>query len=119
MKKFLFSLAAILCCTLMATAFVSCSDDDDEPAGPYQYSMGFSKVQGSDVLNEMGTIEDAFTEALGVADCTKTFTYNSDAALTTACKKAESTLAGQTLKGSYTFVATNESTGKRVYSWSN
>lgn len=105
----------------MAAAFVSCSDDDDEPAGPYQYSMGFSKVEssGADVLTEMCTIEDAFTAALGVADCTKTFTYNSDAALTTACKKAESTLAGQTLKGSYTFVATNESTGKRVYSWSN
>lgn len=81
--------------------------------------MGFTQVQGSDVLSEMGTIEDAFNEALGVEDCTETFTYSSDAALTTACKKAETTLAGKTLKGSYTFVATNESTGKRVYKWSN
>lgn len=117
MKKFLISLAAIVCCTLMVATLASCGDDDNEPTGPFHYSMGFSRIESSDALTEMGIIEDAFFEALGVDD-TK-FQYDSDAQVASACKKAESTLKGVTLKGSYTFVVTNESTQKKVYTWSN
>lgn len=118
MKKFLFSLAAILCCTLMAATLASCDDDDNNEAkGPFQYSMGFSKIVSSDALNEMGIIEDAFEDALGVED-TK-FQANSDAEVVAGCKKAETALKSKTFKGTYTFVVTNESTYTKVYTWSN
>lgn len=117
MKKFLISLAALICCSLMVATFVSCDDDNDEPKGPYQYSMGFSKIASSDALNEMGTIQEAFYEALGV-EGTK-FQYNSDAEVVSGCKKAENNLKSVTLKGKYTFEVTNETTYKKVFTWSN
>lgn len=117
MKKFLISLATIFCCTLVIATFASCDNDDNETAGPYQYSMGYSKIESSEALSETSTISNAFREALGVQG--STFQYNNDAAVVAACKKAETTLNGMTFKGSYTFVITNESTLKKVFTWSN
>lgn len=119
MKKFLITLAAVICCALTVTVFASCSDDDNTSGGPYTYSAGFSKVEGSNILTEMGDIEDIFSEALNVEDCTDNFKYDSDAEVIAACKKAETTLNGLTIRGSYTLVVVNKTTNKTVFTWSN
>lgn len=118
MKKTLMAVMAVFCYTLMAATFTSCGDDDDSQSGPYHYSMGFSKISGSNVLEEMGTIEDAFGEALGVEKISD-FTANSDNEVVTACRKAATTLKKETFSGSYTLEVKNESTQKKIYSWSN
>lgn len=117
MKKFLFMLAAVCCCTLMVATLSSCGDDDDDtPAGPYTYRISMTKAEGSmDVITE---IFDVFEQALGVAS-TSSFTANSDAEVVAGCKKAEATLNNMTISGSYTFVATNETTNKVIYTWSH
>lgn len=117
MKKFLISLVAILCCTLMVATFASCDNEDNDPIGPFQYSMGFSKIVSSDALTEMGIIQNAFYEALGVEGTS--FQYDSDTNVVSACKKAEATLNSMAFKGSYTLKVTNETTQKTVFSWSN
>lgn len=116
MKKILFMLAAVFCCTLMATSLISCGDDDDTPAGPYNYSVGFSKISGSS--DETKQIYATYKEALGVESTSK-FTANSDAVVVAGCKKAEEKLNQMSFKGSYTVQTTNETTLKVVHTWSN
>lgn len=118
MKKSLMAFMAVFCCAVMAFSLTSCSDDDDTQSGPYSYSMGFSKVMGSNAMEEMSIIESAF---IGALDLEKTgdFTAASDKEVVTACKNAEAALKNETFTGSYTFVIKNETTQKKVYTWSN
>lgn len=119
MKKFLFSLAAVFCCTLMAFTLASCGDDDDNTTGgPYEYKVGFTRVEGSNVLGEMGAITDVFEEELGVED-SGSFTYKSDKEVAAACKGVKTRLDAMTLSGTYTVVVQNRSNLKYVFTWSN
>lgn len=103
---------------LMALAFVTlqftaCSKDDDVQT--IYYSMGFSSMSASglEFITEMGVIENAFKDALGVSDAT--FSLNGtveecDAKVKAACEKAKGKLVDKvwSFDGKYTVTRAQE-----------
>ena len=117
-KSFIFKSMLMIALICMPFVFASCSDDEDEVT-TVMYSMGFDSLNTGD-LSEMATIEAAYQYALGVND--NTFTLSGsvsecDRKVISACKNAESALKSKTLKGTYSFVVTNYTSQKEVYSY--
>ena len=117
-KSFIVKSMLMIALICIPFVFASCSDDEDEVTA-VMYSMGFDSLNTSD-LSEMATIEAAYQHALGVND--NTFTLSGsvsecDSKVISACKNAESALKSKTLKGTYSFVVTNYTSQKEVYSY--
>ena len=105
---------ALVC---MPFVFASCSDDEEVTT--VMYSMGFNSLNTSD-LSEMGAIESAYWQALGVNDSYFSLSgtiKECDNKVLSACKNAENTLKSKTFKGSYLFVVNNNVSGKEIYSY--
>lgn len=118
MKKFLFMLAAVFCCTLMAVTLTSCGDDDDNtPSGPYTYTVSMSRASGSEALQIFAAYKTALKEAGLEVESTSDFKANSDAIVVAACKKAEENLNSMDIKGSYTVNTTNKTLDKVIHTW--
>ena len=62
MKKFLFTLAAVLCCVMVSTMFTSCSKDDDSEFGSYYAETVGDNYFGDLVCNQM---DNALSSAFG------------------------------------------------------
>ena len=117
-KSFIFKSMLMIALICMPFVFESCSDDEEEVT-TVMYSMGFDSMTTSD-LSEMGTIETAYRQALGVNSSTFTLSGSvseCDSKVKSACKNAENTLKSMTLKGSYLFVVTNYTSQKEIYSY--
>ena len=122
MKKFMMTLAAVLCCALTTVVFTSCGSDDD--VRDYTYSIRFSgfyyNAEGdfnfSDWTHEVAA---AYENALGVTSGTFTFhgtESECNERVSECCKKAEETV--DNIKGaSATVSVTNDTTGKTVYTY--
>ena len=132
MKKYFMTLAAVLCCAMIVTAFTSCNKDEND-VRTYSYTITFdnyfySSHESLDFDNPpsdggfsswMNSILGAYKNSLGVSS--DTFTLNGtqsecDAKVYEACKKAEETV--KNIKGgSATVAVTNTTAGKKVYSY--
>lgn len=109
-------LIALACLPFVST---SCSDEEVEQVTTIHYSMGFEELATSDRA-ELGVIEAAFQQALGVSS--NSFTLpgtisECDGKVKSACLDAENTLKAKTFKGKYTFVVTNFTSQKKIYSY--
>lgn len=102
--------------------FVACSDDDDSSI--VFYSMGFDSTSFSggsleEMSNELGTIENAYKNAIGVSDASFTMDGSSsscDKKVKAACEKAVSALQGKTFKGTYVFSVKNQNENTTIHS---
>ena len=127
MKKYLMTLAAVLCCALTITVFTSCGSDDEE-VRDYTYSFGFSSIHYSHVSTSSNPSSDwsleitsAYRQALGVTSDTFTFHGTESECndrVSSCCKKAEETVQNIPGGGTATVVITNNTTGKIVYTYS-
>ena len=83
MRKFMMTFAAVLCCTMIATVFTSCSkDDDDSNQAVYKYvAEGDITVTGSFTLG-VADYQSAIDNALGNA----VLTVKDDAKVVAACE---------------------------------
>jgi hypothetical protein len=125
MKRFLMTLAAVLCCTMITTVFTACSDDENEPR---TYTYNISLEIGSyvwtdddkmDVSQWYNAIIGAYMTEIGVK--TETFTLKGtraecDQKVLEACQKAEEKVA--TISGGTGIVTVkNETTSKTIYTY--
>ena len=124
MKKFMMTLAAILCCALTITVFTSCGSDDD--VRDYTYSIRFSgfyyNAEGDFKFSDwMHEVAAAYENALGVTSDKFTFhgtESECNERVSECCKKAEETVQNIPGGGTATVVITNNTTGKIVYTYS-
>lgn len=107
---------ALVCLPFVAT---SCSDDEEDEVTTVRYSMGIETMTTSD-MSEMGVIEAAYQQALGVNSNSFSLTgtvSECDGKVKSACVNAENTLKAKSFKGHYTFVVTNFNSQKNIYSY--
>lgn len=122
MKKFLMTLAAVLCCAMVTNVCTSCTNDDASNT----YSMGFddyfyANVDEVTINGEVSVIEATFRNAiqqnLGVTVKKSSFYYEGGAdKVKAACEKAGAELNKKTFKGHYVYVVSSTTT---VYTWKN
>ena len=122
MKKFLMTLAAVLCCAMTTTVFTACSDDENEPK-TYTYrlamvigSYGWTGDGGGSTewykavtgiyMDELGVTTELFTMYGTRAEC--------DQKVLEACQRAEKKL-DNLRRGYATITVRNETTNKSVY----
>lgn len=118
MRKILFTLVALFCCTLMVATFTSCGSDDDDTdtGGPYNYEV---KVDCSSIV-EAVQVKTIFLYDYGVSG----YNYivgDNDSEVYTKCKNAESKFKADTddMTNAFTLTVTNQQTNKQVYKYSN
>lgn len=123
MKKFMLSLAAVLCCAV--TVFTACSEDDKNEPKEYTYNISLSIVGYTWTNDNMNYSEwyaavmGAYMTAIGVT--TETFTLQGtqaecDQKVLEACQEAEKKVA--TLGGGTAIITVkNVTTRKTVYTY--
>lgn len=121
MKKLLFMLAAVFCCTLMATSLISCSEEDEYPAGPHKYLVTVNAKETQMSIDEINMVFGTYKDALGLKTLSdlSEFTANSDEEVIAGCKKAEAELNTMEFKGKGRFETMNGTTGKIIHVWEN
>lgn len=109
----------LLAVALMGIVFTACSDEDNNIV----YSAGISTYHeaGEDALVNLRKVEKAYLEALNVSETPFILTgtvEECDAQVKAACERAQAEVEAMGLTGlSFTYVVTNQNTGKEVYSY--
>lgn len=105
---------AFMCMTL---TFASCNDEEEITS--VKYTMGFNACSFTNP-SEISFIESTYQKALSVSS--NQFTLNGsvsecDAKVKAACSNAEEIIKSKSIKGSFLFVVTNNTTMKEIYSY--
>lgn len=93
MKKYLFSLAAVLCCAIAISVFTSCSKDDDSEFGEY-----YAQTVGDNLYGEM--VCQQMDQALKTAFGNQQFYKRDDAKAIRTCDEVASKVKDLSIVGS-------------------
>ena len=94
MKKYLMTLAAVLCCAMTTTMFVACGDDEEKSYDGYVYSVELDVLNSIGYSAEAATLQTAFYQAIGYdGNVYKTYNSSQDDAMKNACEAVKTQYA--------------------------
>jgi hypothetical protein len=87
MKKYLMTLAAVLCCAMTTTLFTACGDDEEKKSNGYSYYVSFDVLNSIYYQSEVTTLQSALNQAVGYdGTIMKAYTSSQDDAMKNACE---------------------------------